>query len=246
MGVEPWTERRSLLPSERPIRQAFEFLFGNPKTPIITMNVRDQETFDDAMVPLRMYKYKKMTSANEVTINAYYKTPEDVEISGSDDGKSTGKGKKSSKGKSKADKARDTVRPTPLGRENSEIDALGSDPFPDIPEDDEVTEPKTSPTPRDSMTRRMLDAKRQREKEHIPEEVTRADIFYINNCAERLCDNKKKYCYVMKRQEWAAIVNAKALGVTKTQPPAEWLVDFAEGALRTSYKPKLTGARKVD
>ncbi|KAL5315916.1 hypothetical protein ACEPPN_016790 [Leptodophora sp. 'Broadleaf-Isolate-01'] len=258
MAVEPWTERRSLLSSEKPIRQAFEFLFGNPKTPTLTLDVRDQETFDDAMVPLRIYKHKRMTSANEITINAYYKTPEDLEISGSDDERSTGKGKKRSKGKSKADKARDTVRPTPLGRENSEIDALDSDPFSGILEDDEGAEPRTSPTPRDSVTRRMLDAKRQKEKEHTPEEVTRAEIFHINNCVERLCNNKKKCCYVMKRagthhaidikrqQEWAAMINAKAPGVTKTQPPAEWLVDFAEGALRTNYKPKLTGARKAD
>ena len=85
MGIQPWIEKRSLLPSERPIKQAFEFLFGNPKNPTLTLNVRDQETFDDAMIPLRIYKHKKMSTANEITVLAYYKTPEDEDASKSED-----------------------------------------------------------------------------------------------------------------------------------------------------------------
>ncbi|KAL5315920.1 hypothetical protein ACEPPN_003451 [Leptodophora sp. 'Broadleaf-Isolate-01'] len=254
MGIQPWIEKRSLLPSERPIKQAFEFLFGNPNKPTLTLNIRDQETFDDALIPLRIYKHKKLATANEITVNAYYKTPEDEDSSPSEDEKYQGKGKKRSKGKSKADRARDTVRPTSLVRESSGISALDSDPF----RDSSDGEARASPTPRDSVTQRRLNAKREMEKDLAPEEVSRAEVFGHNTCTERLCNNQKKCCYVMRKAgthhrinierqiEWAAAINAKVPGVTKTQPPPAWIVDFAEGDCKTNYMPKLSGGRKSD
>ncbi|KAL5312918.1 hypothetical protein ACEPPN_019344 [Leptodophora sp. 'Broadleaf-Isolate-01'] len=102
------------------------------------------------MIPLRIYKHKKMSTANEITVLVYYKTPEDEDASKSEDKSNQGKGKRNSKGKSKADKARDTVRPTPLAREISGINDLGSDPFLDYSDG----EPLASPTLRDSVTQR--------------------------------------------------------------------------------------------
>ncbi|KAH6706615.1 hypothetical protein BKA61DRAFT_580842 [Leptodontidium sp. MPI-SDFR-AT-0119] len=81
------------------------------------------------MIPLRIYKHKKMSIANEITVLVYYKTPEDKDASKSEDESNQGKGKRKSKGKSKADKARDTVKPTSLAREISRINDLGSDLF---------------------------------------------------------------------------------------------------------------------
>ncbi|KAH6708757.1 hypothetical protein BKA61DRAFT_579764 [Leptodontidium sp. MPI-SDFR-AT-0119] len=147
------------------------------------------------MIPLRIYKYKKMSSANEITVHAYYKTPEDEDASKSEDERYQGKGKKKSKGKSKAERAQDTVRPTLLVRESSGIDTLGSDPFIDFSD----REPPLSPTLRDSVTQHRVNAKRDIEKDFSPKEVSRAEIFAHNTCSERLYNNQKKYYYIIKK-----------------------------------------------
>lgn len=256
-SIEPWIERRTLYATERPVKQAFNFLFGNPKNPLLILSVQDQQSFDNAMVPLRTYHYKKNVSANEVTVNAYYKTPEEVEASESDvELQSPGKGKKKSKGKSKADKARDTVRPTPLGRENSGFEDP-DDPFASPSSEPEVME-LLSPTPKDSVTNRRLSEKRQRDATTSAVESTRQEIFSYNICTERLCDNKTKYCYIMpkakthhkiditRQLQWAASVHSKTPGVSTTTPPVDWIAAFAEGDYQTSYKPKLGGTKKLD
>jgi hypothetical protein len=221
------------------------------------MSVRDQESFDEAMFPLRTYHHKKLATANEVTVNAYYKTPKEAEALESDvELQTPGKGKKKSKGKSKADKARDTVRPTPLGRENSGFEDP-DDPFASSSSEPEVTE-LSSPTPRDSVTNRRLSEKRQRDATTSAVESTRQEIFSNNICTERLCDNKTKCCYIMPKakthhiidiahqRQWAASVHSKAPGVTTSTPPVDWIAAFAEGDYQTSYKPKLSGTKKLD
>ena len=62
-------------------------MFSNLSKPTLTLNVRDQETFDDALGPLRIYKHRRLVIANEITVNAYYKTPEDKDTSLSEDEK---------------------------------------------------------------------------------------------------------------------------------------------------------------
>jgi hypothetical protein len=139
-----------------------------------------------------------------------------------------------------------------LAPESSQIDNPDDDPF------TESQEKVLSPTPRDSVTTRRLGEKRAREATFTPQKVSRAEVFGSNTCSERLCDNKTKCCFVMpqagthhkisidKQLEWAAAINAKAPGVTVKRPPLEWLIAFAEGDCRTSYRPKLSGARKSD
>lgn len=56
------------------MRIAFEFLYSNPKNPTLRVTVRGEETFVDAMVPLRIYKKKYLASDNKVATEAYYKT----------------------------------------------------------------------------------------------------------------------------------------------------------------------------
>ncbi|KAL5320198.1 hypothetical protein ACEPPN_010999 [Leptodophora sp. 'Broadleaf-Isolate-01'] len=256
MAIVPWMERRSTLPSEKPLKQAFEFLFGNTKNPLLVMSVRDQESFDDAMVPLRTYHYKKLAAATEITVNAYYKTLDQVQAFDSDeDSASKGKDKRKSKGKSKADRARDTARPTPLGLdEDEEIDP--DDVFGLLSDREDAT--PSSPTPRDSVTNRRLSEKRLRDAKASAVEATRAEIFNGHICTERLCDNKNKCCYILpqrkthhymdlKRQlQWAAAIHAKTPRVTTTLPPVDWIAAFAEGDRQTNYKPKLSGMKKLD
>ncbi|MAD84408.1 MAG: hypothetical protein CL912_15715 [Deltaproteobacteria bacterium] len=123
-GIILWAEARYLEPSEWPVRMAFEFVYGNPKPPTSKVTVRDQEIFVDTIVPLRIYKQRRLQSAKEVTIFAYYKTIDRDALESDEE-----RPKRKSKGKSKVDKARDTVKPTPLGRETSQIQALDNDSF---------------------------------------------------------------------------------------------------------------------
>ena len=77
------------------------------------------------------------------------------------------------------------MRPTPLVRESSGIDTLESDLF----RDSSNREAGASLTPRDSITQRKLNAKRDIKKDFVLKEVSRVEVFNYNTYIERLYNN---------------------------------------------------------
>ena len=93
----------------------------NPSKPTLKLNVWNQEKFDDAMVPLRIVKHKRMQSANEFCNKCVLQVSRRRSLCGVFfRGRAfKGKGKGKARPKSKADRARDTIRPTNLVIESS-------------------------------------------------------------------------------------------------------------------------------
>ena len=111
-GVKLWEETRSLTEEdEKPRRIPFLAIIGTEKKPVIRMPINGDSDLRELFTSLRHYKHSQRAIANEVILEAHWKTFDQAQ-SESENDTPTGKGK--GKQKSKADKARSSVRRTPL------------------------------------------------------------------------------------------------------------------------------------
>jgi hypothetical protein len=239
--VRQWDENRGRRELNAARARYWTVIIGNPRGTHSIIQVEDEEEWKEVQARLRQLQHageKKLP--NEMLIDAIYTTV-DRENSLNPASQKDNKGRP------------ETSRRTRLITSSEEEDA-----------DEEVddSEPvllegrKSQKKPRDSITNRQLQQKKDREQRSDSLENTRQQIFSRHICNEDRCPNRSGCCYKTKegshhkispveQEEWAQCVIAGAQDATVQLPPRYWLARYTTEGYN-EMKFKRTGSRKQD
>jgi hypothetical protein len=240
--VEEWEVSRGLQGADKPKAMPWVATCGDPKKQGICIELDSEDDLRELLVFLRLWNHSGAKWASTVSIKAPWKTYERT--------RTPSPVLPTSKGKGKSKSQPVNIRRAILQEASSDTPVRTDD---DNPSDASPEEEEDLPN---TITGKLLKAKRRSEAKEPPIKVTRRAVFGANYCSEARCNNRRGCCYVLKskgthhgvsimeQDEWANAILLKIPGVDFQTPPASWIARYQDGESMTNFKT--SGTRKSD